>query len=227
MKFKGLLLDLDNTLYGYNRPHKTALSLLLESFSKEFKMDIETVKSNFDLARKITHMSLTNTAASHNRLLYTQKLLEISGINSLPYALKYYNIYWDTFLSEIKLFDSVIGTLEAFAEKGGKIVIVTDLTAHIQYRKIEKLGLEKLVDFVVTSEEVGIEKPSPRMFQTALKKIDCSSDKAVMIGDNWGKDIVGARALKIDSIWLNIDNEKREVTQGITEVKAFNEINLF
>ena len=81
---------------------------------------------------------------------------------------KIYNIYWDTFLENMIPFDEVYEFLEKYKNK---ICLVTDLTAHIQYRKIEKLRLNKYISRVVTSEEVGKEKPHPYMFILALEKL--------------------------------------------------------
>ncbi len=121
MKFKNLILDLDNTLYSYDSAHKEALSFLLNQFSREFHIDIEDVKKTFRIARKKTHIELPNRAASHNRLLYVQKLFELYNISSLPYALKYYNFYWDTFLNQMTLFEGVDQALNNHREEGGRI----------------------------------------------------------------------------------------------------------
>ena len=122
------------------------------------------------------------------------------------------------------LFENVTEYLEAHKSKGVKICILTDLTAHIQYRKIEKLGLAKYVDFLVTSEEVGVEKPHPSMFIKALQKLECKPSEAVMIGDSWSKDIVGANALGIPSIWINHKQEEQLLKDYIREVSRFEEI---
>lgn len=226
MKFKNLILDLDNTLYGYNDPHQKAILFLLNQFSKEFKVALEEVKTTFQIARKKTHLELPNRASSHNRLLYVQKLFELFEINSLPYALKYYNFYWDTFLDHMTLFDGVDEILKKHKSNGGKICILTDLTSHIQYRKIEKLKLYEYVDFMVTSEEVGIEKPHPLMFSKALQKLNSTPEQALMIGDNWEKDIIGANNTGISSIWLNDANKDIRLS-NVEQYAKFNQIEIF
>tara|TARA_R110000796_G_scaffold77799_6_gene173835 strand:- start:11976 stop:12665 length:690 start_codon:yes stop_codon:yes gene_type:complete len=224
MAIKNLILDLDNTLYGYDPPHKKALSAVLETFSIKFDISKEQTKQSFERARQNTHLELPARAASHNRLLYVQKMLEYNGLNSMKYALEFYELYWRTFLENMALFESVIDYLETNRSKGGKVCILTDLTAHIQYRKIEKLGLVKYVDFLVTSEEVGVEKPHPSMFAKALQKLECENFEALMIGDSWNKDIIGANALGIQSIWINHKKEKQSLKENIREVSRFEEI---
>lgn len=225
MNFKNLIVDLDNTLYGYEVPHNTALSKVFERFSTQFDIDLKTTEETFRSARLKTHLELPNRAASHNRLLYFQKMLELNGLNGMKYALELYNCYWGTFLDHMTLFDTVIAYLEKQRSNGARVCILTDLTADIQFRKIEKLGLFDHIDFLVTSEEVGVEKPHPYMFSRALQKLACDASDTVMIGDSWQKDIVGANAMGIQSIWINHAKEQRILTNNIREVSRFEEIS--
>jgi putative hydrolase of the HAD superfamily len=82
-------------------------------------------------------------------------------------------------------------------EKNIPICFVTDLTAAIQLRKVGKLGLEKMVKFMVSSEEAGVEKPDETMFKLAAEKLKLSYPDLIMIGDSEKKDIAGAEALGI------------------------------
>lgn len=224
MNSKNLIIDFDNTLYGYDIPHKLAQSEVFNLFSTKFHIDLKKTEATYMSARLKTHLELPTRAASHNRLLYFQKMLELNELNGMKYALALYNCYWDTFLNNMSLFDTVFEFLEKQRSNGGKVCILTDLTAHIQFRKIEKLGLDDYVDFLVTSEEVGVEKPHPYMFSRALQKLGCETSDALMIGDSWGKDIVGANAMGIRSIWINHTKERRSLTENITEVSRFDEI---
>jgi putative hydrolase of the HAD superfamily len=176
----------------------------------------------YERARKQVHIELCETAASHNRLLYFQKMLEILNINPMKHSLKLYNIYWDNFLDIIKPFEEIYLLLDKYKDR---ICLITDLTAHIQYRKIKKIGLEKYCDKLVTSEETGHEKPHPYIFISALNKLGLRADEVCMIGDNFKKDILGSAALGIESIWFNHeDKQESHNDKLITEVKSFNEI---
>ncbi|MCV6608588.1 MAG: HAD family hydrolase [Campylobacterales bacterium] len=222
MKYKGILLDIDNTLYEYKKTHKIALSQVLEFCNSRFKIEINELESAYNVARKKVHIELSETASSHNRLLYIQKMLEILNINSLQYSLEIYEVYWSTFLKNIEVYDGVYEFLEKYKNK---ICLITDLTAHIQHRKIAQLNLSNYIDKVVTSEEVGREKPHPYMFMLSLKKLGLNIDDVCMIGDSFKKDIFGASNLGIQSIWLNQEEKSEEYnTTLVTEVKNFDEI---
>lgn len=219
---KGVLLDIDNTLYDYNTTHAKALNAVYEYCRVNLLVSTDNILNAYAKARKQVHIELSETASSHNRLLYFQKMCEIIGINPMPNAFNIYNIYWDTFLDSIEVFDGVYEFLKKYKNN---ICFVTDLTAHIQYRKIEKMGLEKYVDKIVTSEEIGKEKPHPYMFISALNKLDMNKNEVVMIGDSFKKDIFGAVNLDIKSIWLNRKENKEDFDSTlIHEVKKFKDI---
>ena len=69
----------------------------------------------------------------------------------------------------------------------------------------EDLGLTGLVDFVVTSLEVGAEKPNPAIFNVALSRGGVAADEAVHVGDQLTSDIDGARAVGIHPVLIDRD----------------------
>ena len=67
----------------------------------------------------------------------------------------------------------------------------------------EKLDLVDRVDFLVSSEEAGMDKPGAPIFWLALQKCGCTADEAIMVGDNFRHDVQGALDRGIGGIWLN------------------------
>lgn len=225
MKNKGVLLDIDNTLYDYKSTHTKALSDVFRFCHEKFDISHEDIKTGYDIARKKVHIDLKETASSHNRLLYFQKMLELLAVNPLIYSLDIYNTYWNTFLDNIEVFEGVYDFLEKYK---GKVCLVTDLTAHIQYRKIKKIGLDNYINCIVTSEEAGREKPHQYIFMLALQKLNLRPDDVCVIGDSFEKDIYGASNLGIKSYWINRAKKTENFDNKlVTEVKSFKEILKF
>jgi len=56
---------------------------------------------------------------------------------------------------------------------------------------------------VVISEDVGVVKPAPAIFEIALRQLGCASAQAVMVGNSWETDILGARQAGLSAVWLN------------------------
>jgi len=63
-------------------------------------------------------------------------------------------------------------------------------------------------DAFVTSEGIRVYKPSPTIFQRALKLGGVSPDEAVMVGDDPANDIAGAAALGIRTVWIRRDGPR-------------------
>lgn len=85
------------------------------------------------------------------------------------------------------------------------LTIISNGFKEVQYYKFEHSGLAPYFTHTLISEEVGINKPQPGIFQIALQRNGISADQAVMIGDSYSSDIAGAKAAGIDQIWITGD----------------------
>lgn len=189
-----VMFDTDNTLYHYDPAHAAAMAAVQEKVVKTFSISPAQFDAAFVAARQEIKSRLQHTASSHSRLLYFQRMLEIIGLGSqVLMALDFEQTYWRTFLSNAVLFDDVKELLDDLRLAGIPTVVVTDLTAQIQFRKIVYFGLDHYFDFIVTSEEAGFDKPHASPFQIALAKMQPKGNCIWMIGDNPINDIAGAR----------------------------------
>ena len=77
------------------------------------------------------------------------------------------------------------------------------------------------VDVLVVSEEAGVSKPDPAIFRIALDALHVGADEAVMVGDSWAADILGAQAAGIRAVWFNPARlPKPDSTRGVDEIHA-------
>ena len=205
MFYKGVIFDLDNTIYDYNLCHNKAITEVFDYLIQTNKsLHIEYIKRTYeDISNKLKY-ELTNTASSHNKSIYLKQLLEKLNIG-FSLFLSINNIYWETFYKNMICYEEVIDFVVFNKSMGKKIGILTDYETEYQLIKLDKLGILKYIDVIVTSEEVGIEKPSSQMFNTILNKLRLNSSEVIMIGDNFEKDIKGAMNMNIFSYWFNRD----------------------
>ena len=206
---KAVLFDLDNTLYSYDYAHGKALDAVYPVLKKEINISKKKFLELYKIANDEIKHELAGTASAHNRVLYFQRVVEKThGTIEPRIILKMYETYWNKFLQNMKIGKGVVDTMKTLQKMKLKIALVTDLTTHIQLRKIEKLGLTKYVDYLVTSEEAGSEKPNAIMFLLALNKLGILASEAIMVGDNLIKDIEGANSARIDSVAITKENIK-------------------
>ena len=189
-----VLLDLDNTLYAYAPCHEAGMQAAQDVASRTLNISESDFLRCFADARTDIKNRLGKTASSHSRLLYFQRLIEFAGLSFQPMeALEMEQAYWRTFLMASTLHEEVIDFLDDLRIANIPVVIVTDLTAQIQLRKIVYWRLDQYIDALVTSEEVPEDKPLPAMFELALAKLGGVEGKVWMIGDNPIADIEGAK----------------------------------
>ena len=204
LDYRGCILDIDDTLYDYKSAHKIAIRYVYERFSELQKLyGFETFYKIYRAHRKKITEQHNGSGASRSRALAFLGLFESEQI---PFAyglsLDAEKIYWESLISNMKAKKEVLQLVYDLHTIGVSICVVTDMQFGIQVQKLRQLNLEKIVDFVVSSEETGCEKPDPLIFELALKKLNLKPFEVLMIGDSWEKDIKGAKKLGIDACWV-------------------------
>lgn len=99
-------------------------------------------------------------------------------------------------------------------------VISNNLVAE-QHDKIRAIGLSGLIDPLVISGAVGVNKPDPRIFQEALRRAACRANEAIMIGDSWTNDVEGARAAGLATVWFHPDDRTPRRKEGVPALRSF------
>jgi HAD superfamily hydrolase (TIGR01549 family) len=102
-----------------------------------------------------------------------------------------------------------------------RIGIVSNNTRAEQTEKLAFLGLGEVVDDLVTSAELGIAKPDPAIFRVALEHAGAGPSDAVMVGDVWESDVLGARAAGIRPVWFNRFRIPRPARWAVDEFASF------
>lgn len=207
MALKAVLFDLDNTLYDFSTAHKLALRAMAEYGESRFDVPARRFLLAYQQADKQLKEELPYVAACHNRVLISQRMLELLGLPSVVTPLELYETYWSTLLHSIKPREGVVELLSRLHHQRIRTGICTDMTAHIQHRKIAALGIAGYLDVMVSSEEAGVEKPNPKIFHDCLNKLHVRPNESLFIGDSFERDVCGAHAAGLIPFWLNTTNE--------------------
>ncbi len=98
---------------------------------------------------------------------------------------------------------SAAAVLERLRDNGWRVAIATNGNTAQQWAKIRRAGLEPHVDAVAVSEEVGAHKPDRRVFEAAAQRCGARlADGGWMLGDCATRDIGGAQAVGLRTVWL-------------------------
>lgn len=99
------------------------------------------------------------------------------------------------------------GLLVRLRRDGIRTAVVTNGTGASQRPKLHTTGIDALVDAIAVSEEVGVAKPEPEIFQHALAAIDADPATTLFVGDNPAADIGGAKALGMLAAWVHLGRD--------------------
>lgn len=111
------------------------------------------------------------------------------------------------------------GALEALGRlrtRAPALGLVTNGAAAPQRAKIDRFDLARFFDVIVVEGEVGHGKPDPRNFHHALDVIGAPPEHALMAGDNFECDVLGALGAGLHAVWL-VREDKPYRTPGPIE----------
>ena len=103
--------------------------------------------------------------------------------------------------------------------------IITNGFEEVQHLKLKNSNIDIYFKTVTTSEEVGVKKPNPLVFERALQKANTLAFKSLMIGDTFEADILGAEAVGMQTLFYNYRNEtpprNYKIINEIAEIKTY------
>ena len=135
------------------------------------------------------HTLLANTAPSVNGIM-KETLGHIMGDEFLRLTNKYFSL--------LPHADEMVRYLASKYP----LTIVSNGFREVQYYKLDHSGLRDCFAHILISDEVGINKPQPQIFEKALALNNVAPAEVLMIGDSYTSDIAGAKAAGIDSLWI-------------------------
>jgi len=204
---KAVLFDLDDTLFDHRHSSRAALSVLQNEYPLEIgnvNMD-ELEAANLDILNTV-HIEvlagkLTTDQAREKRfgILLAEYGIAHSSEKLRDIAVRYRSKYQSSW----RAVPGAKALLSGLHDRGLKTAIISNNLVEEQMDKLEHIGLLDLLDSTTISEEAGFAKPDARIFEIALDRLACKPGEAIMIGDAWENDIIGARNADIAAIWYN------------------------
>ncbi len=112
------------------------------------------------------------------------------------------NVFFQDFIDTLELRENARKLVKQ-AREHCKVALISNFTyAPVIYKSLRKVGLSRFFNIVVVSEEVGWRKPSPKIFEHALNKLQVHVREAVYIGDSPNEDIKGAKQAGIKTVFV-------------------------
>ena len=199
---KAVIFDLDNTLYNFDAANEFGIRALAAYTEPVFGWDYPRMKNLYEESREKLTERMGDVGSAHNRLLRFQNLLEEKKLPLHPHALEMAKAYWRGVLDNMEPSPGAREIMEELRRMGIRIGLGTDMTAYMQYEKLIRLGLMEYMDFIVSSEEAGTDKPGNAFFMLCARKAGCLPGECLFIGDNIVRDYGGAAAAGMQARWF-------------------------
>lgn len=204
-----VLFDLDDTLFDHVGTARAALAATAAAQSALHAADVEALFRHYSELLEELHGQLLAGRITYQqaRQQRFERLLAPYGVGAAE-AGRIADQHYGHYQGLRRPLAGARALLEALRPHY-RLGIVTNNRQLEQEEKLRHLGLADLIDELVTSEQVGVPKPAGRIFEVALGRLGVQPAEAVMVGDNWQADVLGAMAVGIRPVWLNRSSEAR------------------
>lgn len=224
--YKTILIDLDDTLWDTRTNGKESMEEVFRDYGFDhFFHDFNAFYSiyypnNVDLWKKYREGKITKEKLIFDRLrIPLEPYMECS--ENFIFSLNEDFLNRTTFRK--KLIPHAVEILEYLNPKYN-LYILSNGFKEVQYKKLKYSKLNNYFDGIILSDNIGVNKPHPLIFLEALKIANSSKESTIMIGDSWDADIIGAKNVGIDQIWLNLESEEQKEFEPTYQIKSLKDI---
>ncbi len=220
-----VFFDLDHTLWDFDQNS----GLAFQQIFKKFKIDVALndflaiyEPINFNYWKAYREERVTKEQLRRGRLVDSFTHLKVT------YPLVTIDAMAASYIDELPVNNHLIpGAAEIlkYLYPKYKLHIITNGFQEVQTIKLQKSNIAHYFETVTSSEEVGVKKPNPLVFQTALEKANTTANRSIMIGDTYEADILGAEGVGMHALFYNYRKEEiptsHSLVNHLLEIKTF------
>jgi putative hydrolase of the HAD superfamily len=194
MPVRGVFFDVFGTLLPYKslpreviasrRAALVGLDIPPERFARVFaQLDIRLGSQPMD------------DATPRNRRYWEERFaLLLRAVGVTERAEEYARAMYDSFLAagDYEVDPEALPTLDALRRRGLVVGVISNAPRGLEH-VLASMGVRDFLDIIVSSEDVGVEKPDPAIFYLALQQAGLSASEAMYVGDEYGTDVLAAQ----------------------------------
>lgn len=200
-RLRAVLFDIDDTLVPTTRFAARARTNAVRAMI-EAGLDLPEKVVAGELAEVISEFS-SNYDHHFDKLLMRLRPPSLAERNSALIVAAGIAAYHDTKFRELAPFPDVIPLLQFLREAGLITGVLTHGWTMKQAEKLVRLGLVPYLDprAIFISDQVGVSKPNPKLWQIALDDLDLAPQEVMYVGDSPEADIAPPSSLGIVTVW--------------------------
>ena len=202
-----VLFDLDNTLLDFDKAEANALTNALGDAGITVTDEMRDRYNEINLAqwKLLEQGKMTREKVKIRRFKLLFQEFDIKA--SIEEVAGNYQRYLGQGHYFIEEAEEVLEQLS----KRFRIYVVTNGTLAVQIGRIKSSGIEKYVQGIFISEEIGYNKPSIEYFNKCFAQIpNFKKENTVIIGDSLSSDIQGGKNAEIKTIWFHRSQDQTD-----------------
>lgn len=222
MKYKVIIIDLDNTLIDFDRMELCSLTETLKSFGEPVNDDIinSYIKINHELWEGLEKGDYTKSE------ILTMRFKTLFDFYNLPTDPALMN---EKYLANMKNHIYMMDGAQAILDhvKGQEhIICMTNGVQSAQHAKMTTANLYPYFDHVIVSDVVGVHKPDIGIFHHMTTLIgEYPKNEMIIIGDSLTSDIRGGNNYGIKTVWYNPKGKVNKENESVDfEIKSLKEL---
>ena len=205
-----IYFDLDDTLLNHKKAEQFGLADVHQHFKEFESISLDKLVNTYHHVNKELWEEYGRGKIDRyilHRRRFEETFIEL-GVESSLYKeagkvyMNYYRNHWEW----------IDGAKEAYEKVVAKypVGIITNGFAETQWMKIEQFGFKETTRQIVISEEVGVMKPHPKIFDYATKLAEVPGEKILYVGDSFSSDVQGGKVAGWMVAWYKSNPTKEE-----------------
>lgn len=200
-RLQAILFDIDDTLFSTTEFARKARRNAVRAM----------IQAGLDVPEEVVLRELDEVLAefSSNYEHHFDKLIQrlrpscLKGLNSALIVAAGVAAYHDTKFRELAPFDDVFPLFNDLKRAGMRLGVVTHGWTVKQAEKLVRLGLVTYLDprAVFISDQIGISKPNPKLYATALADLGLPANEVMYVGDSPEHDIAPPQSIGMITVW--------------------------
>ncbi len=223
MKYKLIIFDADETLFDFKKSEKVALESTMRDFNVNYDENshLEIYKEiNAAVWKELEKGLITQKELNDLRFQRLLERLDVPG-NALEFA----DAYIDHLSRASFLYEESLDLVRRLAGKY-RLAILSNGLKKVQNNRLRKSSIAEYFEEIIISEEVGLAKPDPAIFELLFDSMGHLDKRGTLIvGDSLSSDIQGGVNFGIDTCWYNPNGDLNNTGLRPTyEIRRLNEL---
>jgi len=198
---KACLFDIDDTLFSTTEFARRARSNAVRAMiAAGLDLPEEVVLKELD---EVLAEFTSNYEHHFDKLLQRLRPSSLARVNSALIVAAGVTAYHDTKFRELKPFDDVVPLFADLKRAGLRLGVITHGWTVKQAEKLVRLKLVPYLDptAVFISDQIGISKPNPKLYLTALRDLELEPREVMYVGDSPEHDIAPPKSIGMITVW--------------------------